>query len=66
MNPFSFLLVCALSFLFGVLLGLFSKSPKSGESQGTELNPQAIVYEISEVQNLEQRNFLSYDGSEQI
>lgn len=65
MNPFDFLLVCALSFLLGVLLGFLTKSPKGEETEPLKLKPHTIVYEISEQENSEQRNFLSYDGSEQ-
>ena len=65
MNPLSFLLVCLVSFLFGVLLGVLSRSPKSCGEPLDDLKPQRITYEISEMQNNEQWNFLSYDGSEQ-
>lgn len=65
MKPFDFLLICVLSFLLGVLLGFLSKLPKREEHQPTALKPHTIVYEISEQGNSEQRNFLSYDGSEQ-
>lgn len=65
MNPLSFLLVCVISFLFGVLLGVLSKPQKSYGEPFADLKPQKIVYEISDMENSEQRNFLSYDGSEQ-
>ena len=65
MNLLSFLLVCVISFLFGVLLGVLSKPRKSYGEPFADFKPQKIVYEISDMENSEQRNFLSYDGSEQ-
>lgn len=64
MNLFGFLLICTVSFLLGIILGFLSKPPKFSNGQ-SDFSSQTIVYEISEKQNCEQRNFLNYDGSEQ-
>ena len=65
MNILSYLLVCVLSFLLGIILGFLSKNLTVDAEQTIVFNEQPIVYEISEKQNCEYRNFLNYDGSEQ-
>lgn len=62
---FGFLLVWVLSFLLGIVFGFLSRNISDNTKQPIALKEKPIVYEISEKENFEYRNFLSYDGSEQ-
>lgn len=65
MNLLSVLLVWVLSFALGMIFGFISKNRLDTLKQPIVLNEKPLVYEISEKENIEYRNFLNYDGTEQ-
>lgn len=65
MNFLSFLLVWVLSFALGIIFGFISKNRLDNIKQPIVLNEKPLVYEVSEKENFEYRNFLNYDGTEQ-
>ena len=65
MNLLGFLFIWALSFVFGMIAGFLCRSTLANAREPVVFNESQIVYEIPERENLEYRNFLNYDGSEQ-
>lgn len=65
MNLLGFLFIWALSFIFGMMAGFLCKGTLNQPQRPVIFNENPIVYEIPERENLEYRNFLNYDGSEQ-
>lgn len=65
MSAVSFLLVCTVTFLLGLIAGLFSKADSKNEECFTAHLPSVQDIEADENLNREYRNFLSYDGTEQ-
>jgi len=65
MNILSFILICIIVFLVGVIVGI-TRTPKAIKTgQSISLQPLRDENEELEKINVECRNFLSYDGSEQ-
>ncbi len=65
MNILSFILICIIVFLVGVIVGI-TRTPKPiSTGQSISLQPLRDENEELEKINVECRNFLSYDGSEQ-
>ena len=65
MNLIDFLLVCAVAFVIGMMVGLISKPQKMNDTEPIVLNGCAVDSDELEKLNREYRNFLSYDGTEQ-
>lgn len=65
MNLIGFLLVCAVTFLFGMVVGLLKKPQQKNDTEPVVLKECTVDSAELDRMNREYRNFLSYDGTEQ-